>query len=102
MKKKAAKKVSPAVTQIVAPVVRELAKMTDVAAFSEVLQLIQSAKQKVYQAVNTELITLYWQVGEYIYRKIASDGWGKGTIQNLGAYLQKAQPGIRGFSPQNI
>ena len=102
MKKKAAKKVSPAVTQIVAPVVRELAKITDVAAFSEVLQLIQSAKQKVYQAVNTELITLYWQVGEYIYRKIASDGWGKGTIQNLGAYLQKAQPGIRGFSPQNI
>lgn len=102
MKKKAAKKVSPAVTQIVAPVVGELAKMTDVAAFSEVLQLIQSAKQKVYQAVNTELITLYWQVGEYIYRKIASDGWGKGTIQNLGAYLQKAQPGIRGFSPQNI
>jgi predicted nuclease of restriction endonuclease-like (RecB) superfamily len=102
MKKKAAKKVSPAVTQIVAPVVRELAKMTDVAAFSEVLHLIQSAKQKVYQAVNTELITLYWQVGEYIYRKIASDGWGKGTIQNLGAYLQKAQPGIRGFSPQNI
>ena len=102
MKKKAAKKVSPAVTQIVAPVVRELAKRTDAAAFSEVLQLIQSAKQQVYLAVNTELITLYWQVGEYIYCKIASDGWGKGTIQNLGTYLQKAQPGIRGFSPQNI
>ncbi len=89
-------------TQIVAPVVRELAKRTDAAAFSEVLQLIQSAKQQVYLAVNTELITLYWQVGEYIYCKIASDGWGKGTIQNLGTYLQKAQPGIRGFSPQNI
>ncbi|MEI8293749.1 MAG: PDDEXK nuclease domain-containing protein [bacterium] len=102
MKKKAVKKVSPLVTKIVAPVVKELAKKTDAAAFSEVLQLIQSAKQKVYQAVNTELITLYWQVGEYIYRKIASDGWGKGTIQNLGTYLQKAQPGIRGFSPQNI
>jgi len=44
----------------------------------------------------------YWQVGEYISLKIESDGWGKGTIQNLGTYIQKAQPGIRGFSSQNI
>jgi predicted nuclease of restriction endonuclease-like (RecB) superfamily len=71
-------------------------------AFGEVLELIQAAKQRAYHAVNTELITLYWQVGEYISRRISSDGWGKGTIQNLAAYLQKAQPGIRGFSPQNI
>jgi predicted nuclease of restriction endonuclease-like (RecB) superfamily len=71
-------------------------------AFGEVLELIQAARQRAYHAVNTELITLYWQVGEYISRKITSDGWGKGTIQNLAAYLQNAQPGIRGFSPQNI
>jgi predicted nuclease of restriction endonuclease-like (RecB) superfamily len=101
MKKKTAKKVSEAVTQV-APVVRQIAKLSLENAFGEVLQLIQTAKQRAYQAVNTELITLYWQVGEYISRKIGADGWGKGTIQNLGTYLQKAQPGIRGFSPQNI
>jgi len=71
-------------------------------AFGEVLGLIQAAKQRAYHAVNTELITLYWQVGEYISRKITSDGWGRGTIQNLAAYIQRGQPGIRGFSPQNI
>lgn len=71
-------------------------------AFAEVLHLIQSARQRAYQAVNAELVTLYWQVGEYICRKITADGWGKGTIETLSVYVQKAQPGIRGFSPQNL
>ncbi len=102
MNKKIPKKVSPAVTQIVAPLVRQLPGAPADPAFTEVLQLIQAAKQRAAQAVKTELITLYWQVGEYISRKIETVGWGKGTIQNLGTYLQKAQPGIRGFSPQNI
>ena len=79
-----------------------MSNLSEATSFEEVLQLIQTAKQRAYQAINTELITLYWQVGEYINRKIGADGWGKGTIQNLGTYLQKAQPGIRGFSPQNI
>jgi predicted nuclease of restriction endonuclease-like (RecB) superfamily len=58
-------------------------------AFGEVLELIQAARQRAYHAVNTELITLYWQVGEYISRKITSDGWGKGTIQFYEAYQEQ-------------
>lgn len=102
MKKKTTRKVSATVTQIVSPVVRELPGAPADAAFTEVLQFIQAAKRRAARAVNAELITLYWQVGEYISRKIETVGWGKGTIQNLGTYLQKSQPGIRGFSPQNI
>lgn len=71
-------------------------------AFREVILLIQSARQRAYQAVNTELITLYWQVGEYISQKIASDGWGKGTIETLSAFILRSQPGIRGFSAPNM
>lgn len=70
--------------------------------FSEVLYLIQSARQRAYQAVNSELVALYWRIGEYISRKIEADGWGKGTVTQLSAYLGKQQPGIRGFSPQNL
>jgi predicted nuclease of restriction endonuclease-like (RecB) superfamily len=72
------------------------------ASFAEVLHLISSARQRAYQAVNSELVMLYWQIGEYISRKIISDGWGKGTIANLSAFVQAAQPGIRGFSPPNV
>jgi len=52
--------------------------------------------------VNTQLIDLYWKVGGYISRKIKADGWGKGTVKELSIYIQRRQPGIRGFSPQNL
>lgn len=70
--------------------------------FAEIVHLIEAARQRAYQAVNTALIDLYWQVGEFISRRIASDGWGKGTITTLSSFIQHAQPGIRGFSPQNL
>ena len=72
------------------------------AAFQEILTLIEQSRLQAVRAVNTTLIDLYWNVGEYISRKIQSDGWGKGTVQALSAFIQKMQPGIRGFSPQNI
>ena len=46
------------------PVLTPLAQQPVESAFTEVLQLIQAAKQRAYQAVNSELVTLYWQVGE--------------------------------------
>ena len=35
--------------------------------FAEIRALIQRTQPQAIQAVNTELIALYWQVGEYIY-----------------------------------
>ncbi|MDP8238066.1 MAG: PDDEXK nuclease domain-containing protein [Candidatus Hatepunaea meridiana] len=70
--------------------------------FAEVVHLIESARQKAFRAVNTALIDLYWQIGEYISARIAEDGWGKGTVTALADYIQKEQPGLRGFSPQNL
>jgi len=71
-------------------------------AFSEVLHYIEAARQRASKAVNTNLIDLYWQVGEYISRRIAEDGWGKGTVSALAAFIARHYPGQRGFSPQNL
>ncbi len=71
-------------------------------AFAEIASIIEQARKRAYQAVNTQLIDLYWTVGEYIHRKIEADGWGKGTVKELSVYIQRRHPGIRGFSPQNI
>jgi len=38
--------------------------------FTEVVQLISSARQQAFRSVNTALIELYWQIGAYISRKI--------------------------------
>ena len=70
--------------------------------FGEVLQLIQSAKQRAYQAVNTELVALYWQVGEYISKKMASAEWGDKVVAQLAKYLARTQPGLKGFTRPNL
>ena len=72
------------------------------AGFEEILTLIQSARQRAYQAVNLELIDLYWQVGQTISRKIEAAEWGDGVVDQLAAFLARTQPGLKGFSRQNI
>ena len=74
----------------------------DETSFGEVMDLIQQARQHAFHAVNATLIDLYWRLGEFLSRRIAGDGWGKGTIAALSRYIQKRQPGARGFSPQNL
>lgn len=71
-------------------------------AFSEVVEMIRSARQQALTAVNTALIDLYWQLGETISHRITNNGWGKGTVEALASYIQIQNPGVRGFSPQNL
>ena len=100
MKKR--KIVSPAAAQIVAPPARQLPQAADESAFAEVLHLIQAAKQRAYQAVNTELVSLYWQIGEYISRKLESAEWGDGVVDQLARFLARTQPGLTGFTRRNL
>jgi predicted nuclease of restriction endonuclease-like (RecB) superfamily len=70
--------------------------------FGEIVGLIQSARQRAYQAVNTELVSLYWQIGEYISRKVESAEWGDGVVDQLARFLARTQPGLRGFTRANL
>ncbi|MBV4477749.1 PDDEXK nuclease domain-containing protein [Pseudomonas botevensis] len=70
--------------------------------FNEVLSLIHGAKQKAMQAVNTQLIELYWQVGGYISRKIEMAEWGDSVVSQLAEHLAITQPGLRGFTRRNL
>ncbi len=70
--------------------------------FAEVTELIRQAKLQTYQLVSTVLIDLYWKVGEYISAKLTTAAWGEGVVDKLARYLARTQPGIRGFSRQNL
>jgi predicted nuclease of restriction endonuclease-like (RecB) superfamily len=70
--------------------------------FTEITSLIASAKSRAYQAVNKELVTLYWHVGEYVSKQVISKTWGKSVVQELADYIQKYESNIKGFSAQNI
>jgi hypothetical protein len=66
--------------------------------FSEVVHLITAARQHAYQAVNTTLIDLYWQVGAYISNKIKAAEWGDGVVDALAKHLALTQPNLQGFT----
>ena len=70
--------------------------------FDPILHLIYSAKQKAEYQVNTTIIDLYWQIGEYVCEKVKNEGWGKSTVKELSKYIISREPGIRGYSAQNI
>ncbi|OGT00378.1 MAG: hypothetical protein A3F73_06170 [Gallionellales bacterium RIFCSPLOWO2_12_FULL_59_22] len=70
--------------------------------FNEITQLIHAARQRAVQAVNTGLIELYWQVGQFISRKIEQAEWGNGVVAQLAEHLARTQPGLRGFTRPNL
>lgn len=70
--------------------------------FEEIVTLIQQAHQRAFQAVNTELIDLYWHVGAYISHKLASAAWGEGVVEQLARYIARKQPDMKGFNRRNL
>jgi len=75
----------------------------DYAAFLESLKIrVRQAQTKAVLSVNRELIQLYWDIGREIVQRQEQEGWGKSVVERLAADLQKAFPGIQGFSKDNI
>lgn len=70
--------------------------------FDKILNMITTAKEKAVFAVNTELISLYWNIGKYISNKIDSSDWGKGIVKNLAEYIDNNISDTKGFSSQNL
>ena len=63
-----------------------------------ILGLIDAARTRAYQAVNTSLIDLYWAVGEHISGRVASAGWGQGAVRALGAMGPAADKRVHHFA----
>lgn len=70
--------------------------------FEEIVAIIENAKQRAMQAVNTTLIDMYWQIGRFISEKVAATEWGKGTVKQFATYVAQRYPATNGFSSQNI
>jgi len=70
--------------------------------FAEVLTLIKTAQQKVIATANQELIKLYWNVGKYISDHLATSEWGQKAIEQLAAFIQDQETGIKGFEKRNL
>lgn len=70
--------------------------------FADIIQLIKQSREKAIRVVNAELINLYWNIGEYISKKIEKSEWGDSVVSELANFIQHNEPAIKGFSDKNI
>ena len=70
--------------------------------FTDIIQLIKQSRTNAIKAVNAELINLYWNIGEYISRKIEQSEWGDSVVTELANFIHTHEPEIKGFSDKNI
>lgn len=76
---------------------------------SEYITLLSDIKLKVRNAqikasvrVNSELILMYWELGELIVKQQAETNWGEGFISQLSKDLTIEFPKMKGFSETNL
>jgi len=63
---------------------------------------IRTAQNRAAQAVNAELVRLYWDIGRAIHERQEREGWGAAVIPRLAADLKNELPELKGFSERNI
>ncbi|MEA9984113.1 MULTISPECIES: PDDEXK nuclease domain-containing protein [Subtercola] len=74
--------------------------------YTELLQTLKSqirgAQLTAQRVVNTQLIELYWSIGNIILVQQERDGWGAGVVARLAADLRKEFPHMTGISRSNL
>jgi predicted nuclease of restriction endonuclease-like (RecB) superfamily len=63
---------------------------------------IQSARIKASLTVNTQLLQLYWKIGNAVAEQENTGGWGSKIVTQLSKDLRAAFPDMKGFSVRNL
>ena len=63
---------------------------------------IHEAQQRAAQAVNLELVLLYWKIGNAILIRQNQQGWGAKVVDRLAHDLRTSFPDMQGFSVRNL
>ncbi|NKX51411.1 DUF1016 domain-containing protein, partial [Arthrobacter deserti] len=69
---------------------------------SALKERVRSARIRAQQAVDTEVILLYWSIGRDILERQESQGWGSRVIGRLADDLRAEFPEMKGFSRRNL
>jgi len=63
---------------------------------------VSTAQVRAAVAVNTELVRLYWSIGNDILQKQQAEGWGTKVIDRLSHDLKASFPTMQGFSRTSL
>lgn len=70
--------------------------------FTEILTIIEKAKERAFKAINYELISMYWEIWKFISKKVKTNTWWKWVVEEFSDFIQSKYLWIKGFSSQNI
>ena len=70
--------------------------------FSKIISIIENAKMRALKAVNTELITMYYEVGNYLSELCSKAKFGDKVINDVEMYISKNNPTIKGFNRRGL
>ena len=76
------------------------------AGYAEVLSTLKAevtqARLRAQRIVNTQLLQLYWTIGDAILAQQRAEDWGGKVIERLAADLRAEFPDMKGFSRANL
>jgi predicted nuclease of restriction endonuclease-like (RecB) superfamily len=63
---------------------------------------IRAARNKLVFSINSQILELYWEIGQDIAEKQQNSHWGSGFIEQIAAELKHEFPDMTGFSRRNV
>lgn len=70
--------------------------------FNHIVTMIASSRENALRKVNEELITLYWNVGKYLFEQMKDKKWGSSFIDETAKYIKENCPEIKGFNRRGL
>lgn len=70
--------------------------------FKEIINIIESAKERSYRKVNEELILMYRDIGEYISRESKNVEYGDAFVDRLAKFFTDNYPDLKGFNRRGL
>lgn len=73
-----------------------------VSAVKQIKDAILISRYNAARMANKEMLSLYYNIGEFISTNSRNAKWGSGAIKAISQLLQKELPGLRGFSESGL
>lgn len=70
--------------------------------FAELKETVRSARLRAHRSVNTELLGLYWTIGQTLVERRQQDGWGAKVVDRLAGDLRAEFPDMTGLSSRSL
>lgn len=70
--------------------------------YSEIVTIINNARERAYRKVNEELILMYRDIGKYISEHVESAAYGDSFVDGLADFFAKNYPDLKGFTRRGL